>query len=295
MAEQHPWMVAVLLPSPQACETIHKVLGSSVDRREGRHDLALHPVDSFLCRRGDLTIWADHFAEPWRDSSGQEGDADSPLYSDRSAKDRLVAEPWCLRRAIEQHHGEASSAIAAENHREYLMLRVPLQPAGHAVAAYDVLLDLAREVMERIPRSVFFNPRAEVVCDGAELRQIRERYRSMGLPPVELIFNTRRFTLPGGWALADSVGLCQLELPDQEVAFNEPALGAAEAMEFVRNLAKHLIKHRTPISNGDTAGGPKGTLWEAMLLGQATIAPHRRIIRWLPENRDGMPPGLDVP
>jgi hypothetical protein len=288
-------MIAILSPLELSPEAIRKVLGASVDLREGRHGLPIRPEGSYLCRRGDVTIWVDHFIEAWHDSAGQNSDPDSPLYSDDKTRDLLLADPWCLKRAMEQRRGQREAVAAAERHRQYVLLRVPLQPGGNSVGSFEILLDLARDFLVAIRGAVFFNPRAEVICNEPELAQIRDRYRAEGLPPMELLVNARTFVLPGGWGLADSVGLSQLELPDQEVAFNEPQLAKGEALEFVRNLAKHLITHRTPICNGDTAGGPKGTLWEAMILGQASIAPHRKIIRWLPENREGMPPDLQVP
>ncbi len=293
--EDRPWMIAVLMRGELKGEQLRRLLGDSADLREGKHGLPIRPSLSLLCHCCQTTIQVDHFRERWRDSPGENLDPDSPAYSDQQVSERLIGDPWCLKRAIEQHHGEASAILAAERHEEYVLFRVPPQPGAGRIQSFIALLDLAERFLSEIRGAVLFNPRAEVLRSAEDVRAIRQRSSANGIPPVELLINARSFVLPGGWALADSVGLAQLELPDQEVAFNQPVLGVGDALEFVKGLASHLIAHRTPINNGDTAGGPRGTVWEAMLLGRAAIAPHRKIIRWLPEDREGMPPTLEVP
>jgi hypothetical protein len=89
--------------------------------------------------------------------------------------------------------------------------------------------------------------------------------------------------------------LHQLGLPDQEVVFHPERLSPEEAMHFARNLTMHFVQHRPQISQGDTAGGPGESVWEALPLGQGAVAPSRPVVRWLPEQRQGMPKGLEIP
>ena len=293
--EETPWMIAILIPWALAPGEVEKVLGPSVCLRESRHDLAIVPAESLLSRQGELTIWVDHYRTPWQDSSGEDTGPESPLYSQSAADHHLLAEPWSLKRAVEHHRGCKQPTATADDHREYVVLRVPLQAGGHALSVYEAILDLARDFLLKTPGSCFFNPRAEILCSLHELEHIRQACHAAALPPVELLVHPRIFELEEDWALADSVGMAQLNLADQEVAFNESTLGVDEALDFVINLARHLITHRPEIKSGDTTSGPQGTIWEALRLGQAALAPHRKVIRWLPENRQGMPAGFDVP
>ena len=298
--EETPWMVAILIPWALSPGEVEKVLGPSVCLRESRHDLAIVPAESLLSRQGELTIWVDHYRTPWLDSSGEDTGPESPMYSQSAADHHLLAEPWSLKRAIEHHRGGEELTVMADQHREYIVLRVPLQPAGHAINGYYALLDLADTILEKTPGACFFNPRAEILCSLQELGIIRQRYGDTDSPPVELLIHPRTFELDENWALADSVGMAQLDLADQEVAFSGSTLEEEEALAFVINLARHvvtrhLVTRQPEIRSGDTTSGPEGTIWEALLLGQAALAPHRKVIRWLPENRRGMPAGFDVP
>lgn len=293
--DETPWMIAILIPWALAPGEVEKLLGPSVCLRESRHDVAIIPAESLLSRHGDVTVWVDHYRTPWQDSSGDDTGPESPMYSQDAADHHLLAEPWSLKRAIEHHRGSAEASVTAGDHREYVVLRVPLQPAGHALSGYEALLDLAAEFLLKTRGSCFFNPRAEILCSLHELEKIRHSSHATDSPPVELLINPRAFELEEDWALADSVGMAQLDLADQEVAFNEDLLGQDDALDFVTNLARHLLTKRPEIRSGDTTSGPNGSIWEAMLLGQAALAPHRKVIRWLPENRQGMPAGFDVP
>lgn len=287
--------MAVLFASTPDVDTICRLLGETVERRQGRHDLPDEPAHSLLTREGGRGLQVDLFDHRWHDSSGEDAGPGSPTYSHSPTHDTLQSPPGSLKRAIQQHRGADDAAVLAANHSAYVLLR----PANHAppdrLARFNLLMDAAIQLLSHKAASCVFNPMGEVLICRNRLEHSLNRYRERELPPIELLSNARFFEVGAGWAMADSVGLQQLGLPDQEVVFHPGHLPPDEAMHFARNLAMHFVQHRPEVSQGETAGGPGDSIWEALPLGQGAIAPERPVIRWLPESREGMPKGLEIP
>ncbi len=284
------WLVAILLSSPVTAEQIEAMV-PSVERREARHNLPDRPEHSLIARGEEHSVIIDVFSHRWHDSSGDDSGPTSPMYLHDPEHDHLVAEPWSLKRAVQQYRGPDDAAIHAANHSAYLLLRLRGESGA---SAFCYLIEVAQKLLRGVEESCFFNPRGESLAGLAYLDDTSRRCQARGLPPIELLVNPRIFEVGAGWSLADCVGLSQLQLPDQEVIFCQKTLSAREALDFVRNLAIHFIQHHPAVGPGDTAGGPGASLWEAMPLGQAAISPHRPVVRWFPENREGMPGGLQT-
>lgn len=288
-------MVAVLMGQAIEHAELEGILGLSASRRDCRHDLPIKPDHSYVTRITDVAISVDVLSQPWHDTCGDDQGPESPVYSCDESHERLLSEPWSLKRAVQHYAGGDDAQIAAANHSAYVLLRVPLQAGGNALRSYNALLSLAQLVLKKASQACFFNPRGEVLGGRERFGDILAKSRSGDLPPLELLVNSRIFDVGAGWRLVDCVGLGQVGLKDQEVVYNGKAMPAEQVVAFVKNLAMHLIRHQVEVENGDTAGGPGESLWEAMVLGQGSISPRRPVIRWLPEDRTGMPLGLEVP
>jgi Domain of unknown function (DUF4261) len=288
-------MVAVLFSSTVRADEVEARIGASVERRESRHDLPIVPECSILTRQDDTAIIVDLFNHQWHDTSGKDQGANSPNYAWDQAHEQLLAPPWSLKRAVQQYRGSDDAAIAAANHSAYTLLRVPYQPAGNTLDAFERLMAVVERMLAHPQAVCYFNPSGEVLSGRARVASILERVQAQKLPPLELLVNARMFDIGAGWAMADSVGLEQFDLPDQEVLFSQEAMQSVDAIAFVKNLAMHFIQNHPEVCSGDTAGGPGESVWEAVVLGQGSLPPHRKVVRWLPENREGMPSGMEVP
>jgi hypothetical protein len=288
-------MVAVLLSAPVEPAELKRILGDAVDRCEGRHDLPLKPSHSLLMRQTGKAVIVDLYDHPWYDTSGDDQGPTSPAYAWDECHNHLLAAPWSLKRAIQQHRQADDAPTAAASHSAYVLLRVSLQPEGATLESYQRLCEAALLVMTCSKALCLFNPRGEVLATRAFIEDRLRCYREQQLPPLELLSNTRLFEIGGDWCLVDCVGMQQLQLPDQELLFAAELLSGAVAMTYVRNLAMHFLQHRPEIRTADTAGGPNESVWEALCLAQGAIAPQRPVIRWLPENREGIPVTMDLP
>lgn len=289
-----PWMVAILLPEPPIKDAVCKALGSTVERRESRHDVAIKPDYSLLARRNDSTVLVDLFSRPWQDTAGNDQGPTSPNYLTDATHNHLLSAPWALHRAVQQYRGNDDATVHVAKHSAFILLRVPLQPGGNRPDAFCQLLHFAERLLNTIDGSCFFNPRGEALFGTSHLHEVCDRYAQEQLPPLDLIINTRVNPLPQGWSLADTVGLAQLDLVDHEVVFMPAQMEPADALAYARKLAIHVIQHRPSIAAGETAGGPGG-VWEALPLGQGAVAPMRPVIRWLPEDRKHLPKSLELP
>jgi hypothetical protein len=292
---QDTWMLAVLCSSPIAAEALSSLLGPAAERKEVRHQLPVRPTHSLLARSEGITVIVDLYDHQWLDTSGRDEGPESAVYASVEEHEHLLAPPWSLKRAVQHYRAADDANIAAANHGAFVLLRVPLQSESQTIEAFERLLDVAADVLKVEQASCIFNPRGETLGGRERFHEMKHRYRAEGLPPLELLANARFHEIGAGWCMVDTVGLHQLDLPDQEIVFHPDRLEVEEAMHFARNLAMHLIQHRPHLVSGETAGGPHESIWEAMPLGRGALPPHRTAVRWLPEEREGMPSGMAVP
>lgn len=295
MEHQDTWMLAVLCSSPIAVEAVSHSLGSAAERKEVRHQLPVRPAHSLVARSEGITVIVDVYDHRWLDFSGHEEGSQSSVYTHLEEHEHLLAPPWSLKRAVQQYRAADDANIAAANHGAYILLRVPLQPEGQTIEAFQRLLDVASDVLKVKQADCIFNPRGETLGGRDRFGQMKQRYREEGLPPLELLANARFHEIGAGWCMIDTVGLHQLDLPDQEIIFHPEHLPQEEAIHFARNLAMHFLVHRPHVTQGETASGPHETIWEAMPVTRGALPPHRKAIRWLPEDSVGMPLGMTVP
>lgn len=288
------WMIAILFDDPPSIELIRKALGPTAERRVCRHDVAVKPDHSLLANRDGLSISVDVYSRPWQDTCGDDQGPTSPNYLVGASETHLLGAPWSLHRAIEQYRQNDGAQRLAEAHHSFVLLRISPGPGGHTAEDFGKLLKCADRLLALAPHTCYFNPRGETLSAASHLHDVCTQFANDRSPPVELIVNARINPLGSGWSIADTVGLAQLGLVDHEVVFTVAQMPADDALGYARKLAMHVIQNHPAIPAGETASGPCG-IWEAMPLGQGALAPTRAVIRWLPEDRQGLPKSLELP
>ncbi len=90
----------------------------------------------------------------------------------------------------------------------------------------------------------------------------------------------------GTWAIMDTVGMAQMDLPDVEAAFPQDKherFPAVEVEAFLRNQSLRLLYDPTAFESPIALPGPGGVLWRSSgLMASGHYGPPRTMIRFLP-------------
>lgn len=214
--------------------------------------------------------------------------------------------PGNLNRAIAMAGlaGHRNVVEAAQQHRAFLILRSGyargagpksvLIPAGYiAVDDLYAATALARDLMEVLPRSVYFNPGGETLHDLNGLRVAMDDSAAANLRPLPVWCNVRIWKPDGlgledDWRLMDTVGFQQFDVPTRTPRDHE-ALWPSERMkldtganwQFLLSIGAYAAENPDAIKPGDTTDGA-GVRWRVMMCEEPLMLPPRRTMRWLP-------------
>jgi hypothetical protein len=244
---------------------------------------------------GSGRMLIDIVEQPWPDSMGDP--KSDPLVFGAWTMGHFGAGtfPNGLQRAIEQawHWPEARQL----RHQAFLRLRCtwvsgaddPIVPPDYK--ALPELVRLARTAagLLRLPQAVaWFDPVGEVLMDAAHLDEALSHLETTGQPPLDAWTNVRFFRAgESGWALMDTVGMGQLDLPDLEAVFDMDKASPEQVARLLRNLSLYMLQKGDAFEEGHTVDGPDGTPWSAMRV-QGLVSPPR-------DTRRFVQPGERVP
>lgn len=139
------------------------------------------------------------------------------------------------------------------------------------------------DALMRHPHALaYFNPGGEVLMARKGLDDALQFAKTHSLPPLDIWSNVRLFNFADGWLLMDSVGMGQLDLPDQEACFRKETFLPNQVANFLRNAALYLLNHGEVIKDGNTMDGPGNCRWQAKSFADGLSSPPRRVLRWLP-------------
>jgi hypothetical protein len=210
--------------------------------------------------------------------------------------------PGTLARArqLAEATGRPDAAEAAGRHNSFVRIRAsyamggdenaPVIPEGYdGPAELEFVTSVAR-ALSRVPGALcYFNPGGETLYtpDGLE-REVHEM-KARDLPPLP-VWSGVRLLRPedaAPWAVADTVGMGQLDVDDHEACFRADKYPVAEVLDFVRNTTLYVLRNGPVIKDGHTTDGPGGR-WRAMEAEEGMIPAPRPVLRWFPE--DGSEP-----
>lgn len=169
----------------------------------------------------------------------------------------------------------------------------PVAPKDYnAVAELTALMKMV-EMCAAMPNILcYFNPNGETLYSPGEFSDTLQFNERSGLPSLDLWTNIRLYNLDDqarGWFVQDTVGLEQLDVPDQEAVFVRNRYDPQEIAQFLRNVSMYLVSNNVTINNGDTIDGPGGISWQGYHHDQALASPPRPVIRWFPVDRTPRP------
>lgn len=167
---------------------------------------------------------------------------------------------------------------------------VPLLPEDYDPKAELMFVTKAVEAALQMPEAIcYFNPAGEVLRDRDGLRRGLNHSWKHELPPIEMWTNVRLFAAEEGWSLMDTVGNSQFDVPDLEAVFVADRYEAVDVEMFLRSASLYMLTSDEDVEDGDTADGPGGLQWRAMVCSDGLSDPPRETVRWFATD-DSQPP-----
>ncbi|KAA5541387.1 DUF4261 domain-containing protein [Roseiconus nitratireducens] len=305
--------VCVLLRKPVSLETLREKLSGFeiVGVQESVVDDASPETLIINYRpevRGHMLVTPS--TEPWPDDMGDPESAPEIFVAWSLGQFGPLAFPGCLQRASEQSWAWEQGEDVGKEHQAHLRLLISYvlgseesneQETGDSDDVvlipddYDPMAELrfltkAVSAVLDLPEAIcYFNPGGEVLRDENGLRQGLNYAWNYELPPLDMWTNVRLFRAEDSWAMMDTVGMGQLDLPDMEAVYNTQKYEPAEVERFLRNASLYLLSSDEHFDDGDTADGPGNVSWNAIQCDESLSDPPRETIRWVPDD-DSEPP-----
>ena len=201
--------------------------------------------------------------------------------------------PGGLARAISQSWGMEDADKVVEQHTGCIRIRcsyvfgadedTPIMPESYDPAAeLDFMVKVASSLLELPAAVCYFNPGGEVLRDLDTLRAGLNFAWSNDIPPLDVWSNIRLYNIDEAWALMDTVGNAQLDIPDLEACFHLESYEPDEVDGFLRNVTLYVLANGQVIDDGDTVDGPGDVPWQAHQFEDGLSDPPRPALRWFP-------------
>lgn len=249
--------------------------------------------------RGRVII--DYVARPWPDGMGDPQNEFTLFGAWSMGHFGPFTYPRGLERAVQQAWNWREARDVVPRHDGFIRLKTTYVGGPNDLVipeGYNALAELNEVTAITVRLSTvpgvlcYFNPNGETLYLPTALAENFKWNASKNLPSVNLWTNVRMFNLANqvpGWFMMDTVGMWQLDLPDQEVVHPDGAFDPDEVAGFLRDISVYLVQNGRVIKDGDTTDGPGGIRWQAFSSYEGVIPPPRETLRWYPEN------GVDRP
>jgi hypothetical protein len=236
--------------------------------------------------------WPDHMGDSKNDtmifgawSMGHFGPFAYPGSLQRAA---LHCPSWDLGRTIPERHKAfirvRTSYLFGGNDNS------PVMPADYdPLQELEFVTKMASSLLDIPGALCYFNPNGEVLRDQDGLRKSLNYAWTNELPPLNVWSNVRLYNVNSEWALMDTVGNSQLDIPDAEACFHSASFDLSEIDNFLRNVSLYIVNEGEVIKDGDTMDGPGGIRWQSRQFDNGICDPPRRVLRWLPLNDHKVP------
>jgi hypothetical protein len=248
-----------------------------------------------LCADGRGSLLVDVLPSPWPDHFGRP-EEDLKLFGALvTGQFGPFVFPENLERALAM--GRASDrglGDVRERHRALLRLRAswvlgapegsPIVPEDYdPLAELRFLSEIASNLLELPGALCYFNPNGEVVATLQELEEALDHADQHHTPPLALWVSLRPVQVAElqGWAVVDTLGLWQLDLPDHEAFFRQDAYELGEVAVFLHQAVEKSLQHGQPFQDGEVAVGPGKQRWRALVDRVAVVPMPRPVVRWV--------------
>ncbi|MBA2115031.1 DUF4261 domain-containing protein [Bremerella alba] len=210
------------------------------------------------------------------------------------------AYPGGLQRAAQQSWGWREGAEVVERHQAFLRLRTSYvigkeEDTNCFPEPYDPIAELQfnMKIVEALlgmeGTLCYFNPNGEILLDQDGFRNSLNFSWANELLPLDVWSNVRLFNIDESWALMDTVGNWQLEIPDIEACFVTDDYEVNEVANFLRNASNYLVQSGATINDGETMDGPGDIHWAAIQFENGICDPPRDTLRFVPLDDHDVP------
>ncbi len=213
------------------------------------------------------------------------------------------AYPGGLERAAQQSWSWREGADVIEQHQAFIRLRTSYvigkfdkeDDAKCFPEDYDPVKEL--HFSNRIVQSLltldgalcYYNPNGEVLLDQDNFRNSLNYGWANELLPLDVWSNVRLFNIDETWALMDTVGNWQLDIPDIEACFVVDDYEVNDVANFLRNATNYLVQSGAVINDGETMDGPGDVRWAAIRFENGICDPPRETLRFVPMDDHEVP------
>lgn len=247
--------------------------------------------------RGEVNglVRVDIVDRPWPDSMGSPEGAEALLFGAWVMGNfGPCTFPGALEMALKQSRGWPDANRHVGRHRGFVRVQssyvlglpddTPVTPRDYdAVDELRFVTDV-QAALGNLPGAIAaFNPNAELVLPFETLERRINDHLQQDTLPVDTWANVRLFKVQDGgreWALFDTVGLQQLDLPEQEcvLPLEHPSFDYAPGMLYT--MAQYDASKGGVLGPNDTGTDLGGVNWRAVEFGEANVSPPRPVVRW---------------
>lgn len=243
---------------------------------------------------GELLV--DLVDAPWPDAMGNAKDEPDLFAAWVMGGFGPFVFPGCLDRAARHATRWPEALSVAEGHGAFARVRAsqvlgagqhaPILPEGYdAIAEMTAVTEVAAAILGLDGALAYFDPNGEVLLGAAHVQRSRDHNAEAGLPALDLWANVRMFSVDGGWAFMDTIGMEQVAVTDQEACFRPTDVDPNDVAPFLRELTLYLLERGAIIDDGHTVDGPGGA-WRAAKHERSLAPAPRGTVRWTREGDD---------
>jgi hypothetical protein len=166
----------------------------------------------------------------------------------------------------------------------------PVMPADYLPLPELLFVTEIAEALLELPEALcYFNPNGATLRSRETVGKMMNDHRNGGPPPLPLWANVRVFLdeekrgFFGGKQkimLAETVGMEQLDVPDQLARCDPNRHTPRDATGFLLNMALYLLERGPVIQVGETAGGSAEERWKLEAIKKAPTSPPRDVYHW---------------
>lgn len=278
-----------------------------VKRREENQDWHFSGPEIVVAFRPERNghILVDIVSHPWPDDMGSPQAAPALFAAWSMGYFGPFTYPGGLMRAGQQCWHWEEGRTVSQRHQSFIRIRSSYSLGAKASDLvmpedYDPVSELVRvteiaSVLAHMDGALcYFNPNGESLQSAVQVQEALDWFAGGGPPPLNLWSNIRLFNLDqtGGWSMMDTVGLGQVDAPDQEACFAARKYDLGEVSHFLLNAGLYLMTNGSVIKGGDTMNGPGNRNWQARMMKNGLLDPPRETLRWFPVDKDTPPAQL---
>jgi hypothetical protein len=242
--------------------------------------------------------WPDHMGDPKNEAMlfGAWSMGHYAPYAYPGNLERAVQQAWTWK--------EASATVA--QHQAFLRIKstyvggadgnAPVMPADYqAEPELEFVVKVAMALAQHPAVLAYFNPGGEIILPREAVQEQLDYHRQQKLPPLGVWSNVRMFNPNNGWLLMDTIGLDQLDIPDQEACFPKDDYDPSDVANLLRNISLYRLRQGDVIRHGDTMDGPGGVRWRGFKVEESLSPRGREVMRWLPQDGSNPPEAMRPP